>query len=139
VSDMNDWNRQIIDEFRANGGKVGGQFEGAPMVLLHTTGAKSGKERVNPLMYRSDGDRIVIVASKAGAPTHPDWSHNLRADPAASVELGTEVIQVTARVAEGDERERLWSAQKADFPGFAEYEAATSREIPVVVLDRTNG
>ena len=132
---MSDFNRQIIEEFRANGGKVGGQFHAAPMLLLHTTGAKSGQERVNPLVYQADGDRIVIFASKAGADTHPDWFHNIRASPDVTVEVGTETRRLRARVAEGDERERLWENQKQDMPGFAEYEAKTDRVIPVVVLE----
>ena len=136
MSEYADWNRQIMEEFRANGGKVGGQFEGAPLLLLHTTGAKSGQERVAPMMYQAlDGDSIAIFASKAGAPTHPDWYHNLVANPAVSAEIGTETKAFTARVAEGDERDRIWPQQKADYPGFAEYEAATDRLIPVVVLD----
>ena len=133
---MNDFNRQIIEEFRANGGKVGGGFEGAPMLLLHTTGAKSGKERVNPLVYQADGDRIVIFASKAGADTHPDWFHNVRANPEVTIEVGTETETRRARVAEGEERERIWAKQKQDMPGFAEYEAKTERVIPVVVLEQ---
>ena len=100
MTDPNDWNRTIIEEFRANAGKVGGQFEGAPMVLLHTTGAKSGKPRVNPLVYQADGDRIVVFASKAGAPTHPDWFHNIVANPRTVVEVGPETVDVVARVAE---------------------------------------
>ncbi len=132
---MNDWNRQVIEEFRANAGKVGGQFEGAPLLLLHTTGAKSGEERVNPVMYQADGDRYVVFASKAGAPTNPDWYHNLRANPRATVEVDTDTAEVTARVAEGEERDRLWERQKQEFPGFAEYEAKTDRAIPVVVLE----
>ena len=136
VSDASDWNRGIIEEFRANGGKVGGNFEGAPMVLLHTTGARSRAERVNPLVYRQDGDRWVVFASKGGAPTHPDWLHNLRAHPEASIEVGTETIPVVAREAQADERERLWTRQKELMPGFAEYEQRTRRQIPVVVLER---
>ena len=132
---MADWNTQIIEEFRANGGKVGGQFEGAPLLLLHTTGAKTGQERVNPVMYRTDGDRLVVFASKAGADTNPDWYHNLRASPAATVEIGTATKSVHARVAESDERERLWSAHKQQWPGFADYETKTSRQIPVVILE----
>lgn len=133
---MNDWNDKIIEEFRANGGKVGGQFEGAPLLVLHTTGAKSGKERVNPVMYRSDGDRLVIFASKAGAATNPDWFHNLVANPSATVEVGTETFAVTAAVAGDSDRDRLWALQKQEYPGFADYEAATSRTIPVVILTR---
>ena len=136
MSDVNDWNASIIAEFRANAGKVAGQFENVPLLLLHTTGAKSGQERINPLAYRVDGDTFVIFASKAGAPTNPDWFHNVVANADASVEVGTDTIAVRAKVAAGDERERLWSAQKTDMPGFADYEAKTTRQIPVVVLER---
>jgi deazaflavin-dependent oxidoreductase (nitroreductase family) len=134
---MSDWNTQIIDEFRANGGKVGGQFEGAPLLLLHTTGAKSGQARVNPMMYQADGDNFAVFASKAGAPTNPDWYHNLLANPRASIEVGDSTVNVIAKVAEGDDRERLWSRQKELYPGFADYEAKTTREIPVIVLEPT--
>ena len=134
MADTNDWNQQVIDEFRANEGKVGGQFEGAPLLLLHSTGAKSGKERVSPVMYQQVGDDYAIFASKAGAPDNPDWYHNLLANPEASIEVGTDAVDVVARVAEGDERERIWSTQKSEYPGFAEYEQKTSRTIPVVVL-----
>jgi deazaflavin-dependent oxidoreductase (nitroreductase family) len=133
---MSDFNAAIIDEFRANGGKVGGQFEGAPMVLLHTVGARSGEERVNPLVYQADGDRIAIFGSKAGAPTHPAWYHNLLANPDVTVELGPDTVPMRARVAEPDERERIWSRQKEIMPGFADYEANTTRVIPVVFLER---
>ncbi len=133
---MTDFNTQIIEEFRSKGGKVGGPFEGAPMLLLHTIGARSGVERVNPVVYQSDGGRMVVFASKAGAPTHPDWYHNLLAHPDVTVEVGTETVPVHARVAEGEERERLWARQKQDMPGFADYEAKTTRQIPVVVLER---
>lgn len=133
---MSDWNAQIIEEFRANGGQVGGQFEGAPLLLLHTTGRRSGQERVTPLMYQDlGGGSVAVFASKAGAPDNPDWFHNVVAEPSVEVEIGTERRSFTARVAEGDERERIWSAQKAANPGFAEYEAKTDRIIPVVVLD----
>lgn len=133
---MSDWNTQIIEEFRANGGKVGGQFDGAPLILLHTTGARSGQERVTPLMYQELGDASVAVfASKGGAPDNPDWFHNVVANPSVEAEIGTEQRGYTARIAEGDERERIWSKQKADFPGFADYEQKTDRTIPVVVLD----
>jgi deazaflavin-dependent oxidoreductase (nitroreductase family) len=134
---VSDWNAAIIDEFRANGGKVGGQFEGAAMLLLHTTGARTGQERVNPLVYTTDGDDLVVVASKGGAPTNPDWYHNLVANPDVTVEVGTDTMPVRARVADGAERERLWSRQVEVMPGFAEYQAKTSRTIPVVVLERT--
>lgn len=133
-----DWNAKIIDEFRANGGRVGGNFEGAPLLLLHSTGAKSGEERVNPMMYLADDDRLVVFASKAGMPTNPDWYHNLIANPRASVEVGTDTVDVTARVATGDERERLFSRQKELYPGFAEYEQKTTRQIPVIVLERAS-
>ena len=134
---MSDWNTAIIDEFRANAGKVSGNFEGAPMIILHTTGAKTGKERVNPLVYQAAGDDLAIFASKGGAPDNPDWFHNLRAHPEVTVEIGTETVPMRARVAEGDEHERLWTRQKELIPGFADYEAKTSRVIPVVVLERT--
>src|SRR5436309_10422286 len=138
MSDMNDYNSQIIEEFRANGGKVGGAFEGAPMVLVHHKGAKSGTERVNPLMYQELGDgSIAIFASKGGAPTNPDWYYNLVANPDTTIELGTEQHNVRARVADDEERKRIWEAQKAAFPQFAEYEQTSGgRTIPVVILDR---
>ena len=136
MSEASDWNATIIEEFRANGGKVGGQFEGAPLLLLHTTGAKTGRERVSPVMYQAVGEDFAVFASKAGAPTNPDWYHNLLAHPTASVEVGSETFGVTARVADGDERERIWAKQKADYPGFADYERQTDRQIPVVVLSR---
>lgn len=135
--DMNDWNQQIIAEFRENGGKVGGPFEGAPMVLVSHRGARTGTERTTPLMYLPDGDDIVIFASKAGAPDNPDWYHNLRANPDATAEVGTETVAVRARVAEGTERDDLWERQKAAYPQFQEYENSTDRVIPVVVLERT--
>ncbi|HEY1119122.1 MAG TPA: nitroreductase family deazaflavin-dependent oxidoreductase [Acidimicrobiales bacterium] len=136
MSDSNDWNTRIIEEFRANGGKVSGQFEGAPLLLLHSTGARSGQERVHPMMYQDLGDgSVAVFASKAGAPDNPDWFHNVSANPSVEVEIGAEVRRCTARVAEGDERERIWSRQKLDYPGFADYEQKTDRMIPVVVLD----
>jgi deazaflavin-dependent oxidoreductase (nitroreductase family) len=136
MADVEDWNTKIIEEFRAHGGKVGGQFEGAPLLLLHHRGAKSGKERVNPMMYRAVGHDLAVFASKAGAPTNPDWYHNLLAHPKATVEIGTETVSVTARVAEGEERTKIWEQQKKDYPGFADYEASTTRQIPVVILER---
>ena len=133
---MSDWNAQIIEEFRANGGEVGGRFEGAPLLLLHTTGARSGQERVTPLMYQAVGDgSVAVFASKGGAPDNPDWFHNVVAHPSVQAEIGTEQRAYTARIAEGDERERIWSKQKDEFPGFADYEEKTDRTIPVVVLD----
>jgi deazaflavin-dependent oxidoreductase (nitroreductase family) len=138
MSEPTDFNQQVIDEFRANGGKVEGPFQGLPLVLVHHAGAKSGLERVNPLAYqRLSEDSVAIFASKGGAPTNPDWYHNLVAHPDTSIEIGTERYDVTARVATGDERERIWEAQKKAFPNFAEYETTSGgREIPVVVLDK---
>lgn len=136
MSDLNNWNAKIIEEFRANAGKVGGPFEGHPMLLLHTTGAKTGEERVNPLAYQPDGDKLVVFASYAGADKNPAWFHNLLAGGPASVEVGTDSFPVTARVTEGAEREQYWSKQKQDVPNFAEYEQKTTREIPVIVLER---
>jgi deazaflavin-dependent oxidoreductase (nitroreductase family) len=136
MSERNEWNRRVIEEFRGNEGKVGGMFEGMPLLLLHHRGAKSGLERVNPLAYQRLGDSVAVFASKGGAPTNPDWYHNLVANPDVTVEVGTERYPATARVATGDERERIWSAQKAAYPGFAEYEAKSGRQIPVIVLDK---
>jgi deazaflavin-dependent oxidoreductase (nitroreductase family) len=135
MADANDWNSKIIEEFRANDGKVGGQFEGAPLLLLHTTGAKSGQERVNPMMYQQVGDTYAVFASKGGAPTHPHWYHNLVAHPSVQAEIGTQTLPFTARVASTDEREQIWSAQKSSYPGFAEYEEKTTRQIPVIILE----
>jgi deazaflavin-dependent oxidoreductase (nitroreductase family) len=133
---VSEWNDKIIKEFRANAGRVGGSFEGAPLLLLHSTGAKSGRERVNPMMYRKVGDAWAVFASKGGADTNPDWYHNLLANPRAQIEVGTDCFDVTARTATDDEREPIWSAQKADYSGFAGYEQRTSRQIPVVILER---
>jgi deazaflavin-dependent oxidoreductase (nitroreductase family) len=135
LPDVNDFNTTIIEEFRANGGKLGGPFEGATMLLLHHKGAKSGKERVNPLAYRRVGDSLAVFASKGGAPTNPDWYYNLRAHPETEVEVGTETIPVVARVADDAEREPIWEAQKRDNPGFADYEKQSPRQIPVVILE----
>ncbi|MBX7269315.1 nitroreductase family deazaflavin-dependent oxidoreductase [Micromonospora sp. Llam7] len=132
---MSDWNDTIIAEFRANGGQVGGQFADAPLLLLHTVGAKSGQPRVNPMMYQKVDDGYAVFASKAGAPTNPDWYHNLLTHPQVQAEIGTNTVELVARVTTGDERERIWSAQKAAYPGFADYERKTSRQIPVVVLE----
>lgn len=133
---MTDFNSQIIEEFRAEGGKLGGQFEGAPMLLLHSTGAKSGIERVKPVMYRQVGDSFAVFASKGGAPTNPDWYYNLVAHPKTTVEVGSETVPVIAHVADDAERGPIWEAQKRDYPGFADYEKATARQIPVVILER---
>ena len=134
MSDINDWNAQIIAEFRANDGNVGGQFEGAPLLLLHSTGAKTGQERIAPVMYQAVDGGWAIFASKAGAPDNPDWYHNLRANPEASIEVGTDTKAVRAGVLAGDERSSIWETQKERYPGFAEYEEKTDREIPVVLL-----
>jgi deazaflavin-dependent oxidoreductase (nitroreductase family) len=133
---VSDWNDHIIAEFRANQGKVDGPFEGAPLLLLHSTGAKTGRERVNPMMYQAVGDAFAVFASKAGADTNPDWYHNLRANPDARIEVGTETLEVRARVLDAAEREPIWQEQKARYPGFAEYEEKTDRVIPVVMLER---
>jgi deazaflavin-dependent oxidoreductase (nitroreductase family) len=136
MTNENDPNRKIIEEFRANDGVVGGMFEGMPLLLLHHTGAKSGTERVNPLAYQRLGDdSVAVFASKGGYPSNPDWFHNVVANPDVKVEIGTESYAGKARVATGDERERIWSAQKKALPQFAEYEAKVTREIPVVVID----
>ncbi len=135
--DPNEMNKDVIDEFRANEGTVGGMFEGMSLLLLHHVGAKSGIERISPLVHRVEGEALVIFASKGGAPTNPDWYHNLLANPATTVELGTETAAVTARVAEGAERTRMWEAAKAEMSMFADYEASSGRTIPVVVLDRS--
>ena len=129
-----DFNARIIEEFRANGGVVGGMFEGMPMLLLHHVGAKSGTTRVNPLAYQSDDGRYVIFASKGGAPTNPDWYYNLKANPDVSIEVGTDRIEVVAGEATGAERERLFRTQVDKVPQFGEYEKTAGREIPVIVL-----
>jgi deazaflavin-dependent oxidoreductase (nitroreductase family) len=130
-----DWNKKIIEEFRTNNGKVGGNFEGAPLLLLHTKGAKTGEVRVNPLMYRQDGERLVVFASKGGAPTNPDWYYNVLANPTVAAEVGQEKARFLARVATGEERDKLWSKQKQEWPNFAQYEEKTKREIPVIILE----
>ncbi|MDQ1361343.1 MAG: hypothetical protein QOJ44_1720 [Acidimicrobiaceae bacterium] len=132
---MSDFNLEIINEFRANEGRVGGPFEGAPILLLHHIGAKSGTERVNPVVYQPLDNGYAIFASKAGADTNPDWYHNLLANPQVTIEVGSASVRVTSRVADADEREPIWSAQKAAAPGFAEYEGKTTRQIPVVILE----
>lgn len=133
---MSDFNKQIIEEFRANDGVVGGPFEGATLLLLHTTGAKSGLERVNPLMTMPDGDRYVIIASKAGAPDNPDWYHNILANPEVSVELGAEQFDAVATITAEPERTQLYERVEAISSGFTEYKNKTDRVIPVVALTR---
>lgn len=133
---MSDWNNQVITEFRTNEGKVGGPFKGAPMLLLTTTGAKSGQKRTSPLMYLPDGGRMLIFASKGGAPTNPDWYHNLMAHPQATAEVGTENFNVKATVLTGEERDRFYAEQAKRYPQFADYQTKTTRKIPVVALER---
>jgi deazaflavin-dependent oxidoreductase (nitroreductase family) len=135
---VTDFNAQIIDEFRANDGKVGGPFEGARMILVHHRGARSGAERVSPLVYQPVGDSFAIFASRGGAPEHPSWFHNLVANPDTVVEVGADTIPVHARVLEGDERTAIWAKQKESVPVFADYEQRTAgtREIPVILLER---
>jgi deazaflavin-dependent oxidoreductase (nitroreductase family) len=135
---VNDFNRNLIDEFRAADGKVGGQFEGAPLLLLTTTGAKTGRTHTTPVVYLEDGGRIFVFASKGGAPTNPAWFHNLVAHPTVTVELPGETFEARAVTVEGPERERIWTAQKELMPGFKDYEAKTERQIPVVELERAS-
>ena len=137
MTDWNDFNQQLIAEYRANGGQVTGQFAGAPLLLLTTIGAKSGQSRTTPLAYTADGDRLLVIASKGGAPTHPDWYHNLVANPEVTVELETETFPARATVPDGEERDRLFDQMAAQMPGFADYQRNTTRRIPVVVLERT--
>ena len=136
MPDFPDINRRIIEEFRAQGGKIVGPAEGFSLLLLHTRGARSGAERVNPVAYQPMGDGWAVFATHAGAPKHPAWFHNVVAHPETIIEVGTETIPVRARVAAGEEREVIWARQKAFYPRFAKYEAQTTREIPVVILER---
>ncbi len=139
MADRNDWNRQVIEEFRANRGKVGGMWEGRPLLLLTTTGAKSGERRTTPTMYLRDGGRLLVFASKGGAPTHPAWYHNLLAHPDVTVEVGPETYEATATVLSGEERDQLYTKQAQLFPQFGEYQAKTTRTIPVIALERRAG
>jgi len=134
MSEWNDRNQKIIDEFRANGGKVGGPFEGRTLLLLHTKGAKTQQERVNPVAYVRDGNRWVVIASKGGAPTNPNWYYNLVANPLITIEVGKEKFQARAAVAEEPERTRLYNKMVEMMPGFDEYRHKTTRKIPVMVL-----
>jgi deazaflavin-dependent oxidoreductase (nitroreductase family) len=136
VSQLNDFNQRIIEEFRANQGKVTGQFAGAPLLLLTTTGAKTGRALTKPLAYTKDGDRIVLIASFAGAPKNPAWFNNLVANPVVTVELGAERFQARATVTSGTERQRLYDNQAKQMAIFVEYQKKTTRQIPVVVLER---
>src|SRR5262249_45055929 len=134
MSSRADFNAKIIEEFRTNEGRVGGMFEGHPLLLLHHTGAKSGASRINPVAYQSDDGRYVVFASKGGAPTNPDWYHNLMAEPNVTIEVGTETIDVVASEATGEERERLFRRQAELFPQCGEYQKQSGRVIPVIVL-----
>ena len=135
MPDANDRNARIIEEFRANEGKVGGYFAGRPMLLLHTKGRKTGLPRTNPVVYLPDGDRFVIIASKGGAPKHPQWYRNLVADPNVEIEVGTRTIPVKAVVITGSERDELYGRQAEKMPAFADYERRTERTIPVIALE----
>jgi deazaflavin-dependent oxidoreductase (nitroreductase family) len=138
MSRPKDFDRALIEEFRANDGKVTGRFAGRPLLILTTIGAKSGQPREVPLVYTTDGDRLVVIASKGGAPTNPDWFHNLVANPLTTVELPGETFAARATVPDGAERDRLFDAQAAEMPAFADYQRNTSRRIPVVVLERVD-
>ncbi len=139
MRDWNSWNQGIVDEFRANGGRVGGPFEGAAMILIHHIGAKSGIERVSPLAcFPEDGGSMLIIASKAGAPTNPDWYHNVKANPKFTVEVGTETFPVHAEELSGPERDEIWSRVVAERPNFAGYQQKTTRPIPVLRLTRVS-
>jgi deazaflavin-dependent oxidoreductase (nitroreductase family) len=129
-----DFNAGVIEEFRANGGKAGGMFEGKPLLLLHNVGARSGREFVTPLVYLADDGRYVIFASKGGAPVNPGWYHNLKAGPNVSIEVGTDTLDVVAEEATGEERDRLYGIQEEQQPQFADYAQKTDRKIPVIVL-----
>ncbi len=135
MPEMNDWNRRTIEEFRANKGKVGGMWEGRPLLVLTTTGAKSGRRRTNPVMYLREGDHLYIFASKAGAPTHPDWYHNLLAHPEATVELGGETFNAIAKPVTGEARDQIYARWAGQYPQFREYQEKTTRKIPVIELE----
>jgi deazaflavin-dependent oxidoreductase (nitroreductase family) len=136
--EFKEFNRNLIDEYRANDGKVGGMFEGAPLLLLTTTGAKTGQARVAPLAYTKDADRFVIIASKGGAPSHPDWYYNLRTNPEVTIELGAEKFPARATIQHGEERKRLFDQMSQKMPNFAEYQRNTRRELPVILLERVD-
>ena len=136
MADQNDYNRQLIEDFRANRGKSGGPFAGRPLLLLTTTGAKSGQRRTTPMMYIPDGDRLLVIASNVGAPAHPDWYRNLVAHPDVTVEVGTETFGATAVVTQGAERDRLWIRIVELYPFFTGHQAKTTRQIPVIALSR---
>jgi deazaflavin-dependent oxidoreductase (nitroreductase family) len=136
MTDMQDYNQRMIEDFRATRSKNGVPLDGRSMLLLTTTGAKSGQHRTTPMMYIPDGDRVLVIASNAGAPTHPDWYRNLVAHPEVTVEVGSETFDGTAVVAEGSERQRLWTRIVELYPFFADHQAKITRQIPVIVLER---
>ena len=136
MTDQNDYNRQLIEEFRATRSKRGGPLDGRPLLLLTTIGAKSGQRRTTPMMYISDGDRLLVIASNIGAPKHPDWYHNLVTHPDVTVEVGLDTFDATAVVMAGAERQRLWARIVELYPFFAEHQAKTTRQIPVIALER---
>jgi deazaflavin-dependent oxidoreductase (nitroreductase family) len=136
---IHDWNRRTIEEFRANKGRVGGFWEGKPLLLPTTTGARSGQRRTTPMMYLRDGDRLLVFASKNGAPTHPAWYHNLVAHPQVTIEVGSESYEATATVLKGEERDRLYARQAELYPQFGEYQQRTTRKIPVIALEHQKG
>jgi deazaflavin-dependent oxidoreductase (nitroreductase family) len=135
-NDMNDFNAGVIEEFRANGGTAGGMFEGKPLLLLHNVGAKSGTDFVTPLVYLDEGGEWYIFGSKGGAPKHPGWFHNLKANPEVAVEIGGDTVEVTAEEVTGEERDRIYAIQEEQQPQFADYAQKTDRKIPVVALRR---
>jgi len=134
VPDRNDWNRQTVEEFRANKGQVGGIWEGRPLLLLTTTGAKSGQRRTNPMMYLREGDRLFVFASRGGGPTNPDWYHNLVAHPEVTVEIGDQTYPAIAKPVTGEERDSIYARWAQQYPQFGEYQEQTSRSIPVIEL-----
>lgn len=131
---MSDWNVNVIEEFRANGGKVGGFFEDKTVLILHTTGARSGLGRLTPLVYRQEADRVFVFATKGGSDANPDWYHNLKANPTVSVEIGAGTASATAVEIVGEERDAIYARAATDIPNFAEYQAGTDRIIPVFEL-----
>jgi deazaflavin-dependent oxidoreductase (nitroreductase family) len=138
MTDQRDYNQRLIEEFRAERNRTGKPLEGRPLLLLTTTGARSGQPRTTPMMYIPDGDRLLVIASNAGAPSHPDWYRNLVAHPQVTVELGSETFEATAAVIEGEARQQLWARITELYPFFADHQAKVTRQIPVVVLERNN-
>jgi deazaflavin-dependent oxidoreductase (nitroreductase family) len=139
MTNQNDYNRQLIEEFRTNRGKADGPFASRPLLLLTTTGVRSGQPRTTPMMYIPNGDRLLIIASNIGAPTHPDWYHNLLAHPQVTVEVGLETFDAIAVVTEGVERQQLWSRIVELYPFFTDHQAKTIRQIPIVAFSRREG